>query len=554
MEKDVINVLIIEDNPADLKLVSEMLNDSKFMSFRVKYSDYLEKALKMLESEKFDVVLSDLSLPDSQELSGFEKIIGKHPTVPVIVLTGIDDENIGLQVVKKNSGDYLVKGKTNSDMLIRSIRYAIERKRRDTELQKLNRTLKALSDSGKAMLHAADENEYLESVCGIVVKDCGYAMVWIGYAENDENKTVRPVAQAGFEEGYLKTVNITWADSERGRGPTGTAIRTGKVTMTSNMLTDPDFKPWRDEAIKRGYASSIVLPLTSGGKTFGAITIYSKEADPVSKDETELLTELANDLAYGITTIRLNIANKQAEKILKNENIRLQELDRMKSEFVSIVSHDLRTPLTSIMGFADTIMRKKLKLTEKQKATFIGYIREESRRLSRLISDYLDLSKIESGKFELNLKNVNIRKVINSTVEMFLANTKKTKLKWEFGPGLPEIKLDKDRITQVLQNLIDNAIKYSPISSTIDIIVKKELNNIIVSVNDEGQGVPDEEKNKVFDRYYRLKNEVTRKEQGTGLGLTISKAIVERHGGKIWVENNSPVGSRFIFTVPLKDK
>jgi PAS domain S-box-containing protein len=191
-----------------------------------------------------------------------------------------------------------------------------ERKHKEEELHQFNRVLKALSDSNQAMMHAKSESDYLKEVCNFIIRDCGYLMVWIGFAGNDENKTVRPVAQAGFEKGYLETVNITWADTERGRGPTGTAIRTGKPTICRNMLTDPNFKPWRKEALKRGYASSIVLPLTSDGKSFGAINIYSKEPDPFSEEEIKLLTELSNDLAYGIMTIRLRLEREQAEAAL----------------------------------------------------------------------------------------------------------------------------------------------------------------------------------------------------------------------------------------------
>ena len=118
-----------------------------------------------------------------------------------------------------------------------------ERKQAEEQLQKLNRTLKALSNSNQVLMHATDEPAFLQQVCRIITEDCGHAMVWIGFAENDENKTVRPVASAGFEEGYLETMRITWADSERGRGPTGTAIRTGQPSMCRNMLTDPAFCP-----------------------------------------------------------------------------------------------------------------------------------------------------------------------------------------------------------------------------------------------------------------------------------------------------------------------
>jgi PAS domain S-box-containing protein len=195
-----------------------------------------------------------------------------------------------------------------------NIRDITERKKMEKEQENFNRTLRAINKSNQAMMHAADECRYMEEVCKIVVEDCGYTMVWIGFAEDDEGKTVSPVAYSGFEEGYIDTLKITWADTERGHGPTGTAIRTGKPTTCRNMLIDPRFEPWRKEAIKRGYASSIVLPLMAGGKAFGALTIYSKEPDPFSEDEVKLLAELANDLSYSITAIRWREALRESEE------------------------------------------------------------------------------------------------------------------------------------------------------------------------------------------------------------------------------------------------
>jgi HAMP domain-containing protein/putative methionine-R-sulfoxide reductase with GAF domain len=204
-----------------------------------------------------------------------------------------------------------------------------ERIKKEEELHKLNRTLRAIGNSNQAMMHAKDESHYLQDVCDIVVKDCGHAMVWVGFAENDEAKSVRPVAYSGFEEGYLETLKISWADSERGRGPTGTAIRSGKICFCKNMLIDPAFEPWRAEALKRGYASSIVLPLMDGDKTFGAVTIYSKEANPFSQDEIYLLTELAGDLSFGISSIRLRIARDDAEKEVRRSVEELTKFNKL---------------------------------------------------------------------------------------------------------------------------------------------------------------------------------------------------------------------------------
>ncbi len=182
-----------------------------------------------------------------------------------------------------------------------------ERRRKETELARLNRTLKAISESNQAMMRARDESGFMSEACRIIVENSGHAMMWIGMAEQDEGKTVRTAAHFGFEDGYLETLRLTWEDSERGRGPTGTAIRTGKITQCRNMQTDPAFMPWRAEALKRGYASSIALPLLAEEQPFGAVTIYSREPDPFSDEEVALLAGLAGDLSYGIQAIRTRV-------------------------------------------------------------------------------------------------------------------------------------------------------------------------------------------------------------------------------------------------------
>jgi PAS domain S-box-containing protein len=198
-----------------------------------------------------------------------------------------------------------------------------ERKGAEEELRQFNLILRALSKTNLAAIHAEDVSDFLDAVCRIIVEECGHPMVWVGFAEDDENKTVKPVAQAGFEEGYLETIKITWSDTELGRGPTGTAIRTGTPDVCKNMLTESRMRPWREQAIKRGYASSAALPLKADGQTFGVLTIYSKEPGSFSDGEVKLLAELADDLAYGITFLRLRLAHQQSEQQLRESQARL---------------------------------------------------------------------------------------------------------------------------------------------------------------------------------------------------------------------------------------
>ena len=177
-------------------------------------------------------------------------------------------------------------------------------KEKETEIKRANRALRTLSAANQAVVRAQTEAELLQDVCRTVIKEGGYRLAWIGYGEDDPGKTVRPMTQAGYEEGYLKTLKITWADTKRGRGPTGTAIRTGRPVLSRNILTDPHFAPWREEALKRGYGSSISLPLLVNGTVFGVFNIYAGEADAFDNEEVQLLSDLAADVSYGVMVLR----------------------------------------------------------------------------------------------------------------------------------------------------------------------------------------------------------------------------------------------------------
>jgi len=192
-----------------------------------------------------------------------------------------------------------------------------ERKLADEELRRTNRALRTLSQCSQILVRAREEKEVLQDFCRIITGDGGYRMAWVGFAEHDEAKSVRPVAQMGFEEGYLAAANITWADTARGKGPTGTAIQTGRTVTALDLLTNPDYTPWRDEATKRGYASSIAIPLKSDGQVLGALNIYASEIDAFNEVEVELLEKVAQTLAYGIIALRAEKNRTQAEEALQ---------------------------------------------------------------------------------------------------------------------------------------------------------------------------------------------------------------------------------------------
>ena len=201
-----------------------------------------------------------------------------------------------------------------------------ERKQVEEDLRRVQRAQRAICACNQALLRANSEAELLHDICRIIVKQCGYRLAWVGFAEQDEAKTVRPVAQAGYEGGYLETVRLTWADRERGRGPVGMAIRTGQHFVVQNVMVEPFFAPWRDEAVRRGYASVIAVPLISEGRAWGVLAIYAAEPDAFDGAELALLNEMAGDVVFGIQALRTRMEQQATLQALQASEARYRAL------------------------------------------------------------------------------------------------------------------------------------------------------------------------------------------------------------------------------------
>lgn len=208
---------------------------------------------------------------------------------------------------------------------------------REEALRRANRELRAISNCNQVLLRAKDEPRLLHEICRIVCEEAGYRMAWVGYAEPDAAKTVRPIAATGVEEGYLAKLEITWADTERGRGPCGTAIRTGKTACLEDYVTDPCGAPWRQMSLQHGFRSALGLPLKDEhGAAFGSLNIYSGQPKAFTPEEIRLLEELAGDLAFGIVTLRSRTARERAEQTLSLLNF---AMDRVRDAAFLIDEH-----------------------------------------------------------------------------------------------------------------------------------------------------------------------------------------------------------------------
>jgi two-component system sensor histidine kinase KdpD len=257
-----------------------------------------------------------------------------------------------------------------------------------------------------------------------------------------------------------------------------------------------------------------------------------------------LLVAFADEAAIAIENARLY---KEASTVGA-----LREADRLKTELLANVSHDLRTPLTSIKGYTTTILRHYDRLTDDEKRDFLHEIEIASDRLTELIENLLQLSRLEAGGFHMQKEPVVIVSMLSNAIEDVEQKTKGYRFVSHYQEPLPLIDADPRRIRQVLDNLLSNAVKYSPEGTEIAVVCEVMEKELMVRVRDQGVGISPEELDKVFDRFYQASSGASQRGGGVGLGLAICKGIIEAHGGRIWAESTLGKGSTFIFTLPLE--
>ena len=543
----------------------------------------------------------------------------------------------------------------------------------------MRRNLQTLYQCNRALIRATEEYELLQSVCQILVDVGGLRMVWIGYRQFDQENSVRPVAIAGYDEGYVETVKGTWADSERGHGPLGTAIRTGKPSWTKDIRRDANFATWRGEALERGYGSSIALPLMSDGEPFGAFSLYAAKPDAFDESTLEQFTELANNLAYGVMALRTREERKHAEDKLRRSETYLVEGERLShtgswalnissgevfwsqeiyrifgldsgtalntdlltqfhhpedrlfkqtidtairegrdfkmdsrivlpdgsvkhvhtvghpvfnesgelTEFIGVVmdtterkrseealreaqaelarvarattmgeltasiAHEVNQPLAAVVTNANACLRWLAAETPdlvEARAAAQRIVRDGNRASDVIARIRGFLKKGEPVTVQLGVNEV-VREIIMLTQGEVLRRD--ASLLTELADGLPAVSADRVQLQQLLLNLMMNALDAMSAVTDRPRVLRIRTSTyesaaIRVAFRDSGIGLNPEQMERLFEAFY------TTKPEGMGMGLSISRSIVEMHGGRLWATPNDGPGATFQFTLPIE--
>lgn len=290
-------------------------------------------------------------------------------------------------------------------------------------------------------------------------------------------------------------------------------------------------------------ANCIFLPVTDGARSLAVLLLEFEPGRTISPEQQRDLDAFANITALAITRVRLSSEAEQAKWLLESEKLHKAMLDA--------VSHDLRTPLSSITGAVTGLLYEGDRYNEKAKTALLQAIYEGSQRMNRFVTNLLDMARVESGLLKPKRDWCDLLDIIGVAAKNVHDILPESRIGVETPQDLPLLEVDFGLIEQVFTNLLENAAKYSPSDSKVTITVAGRPDELLISVLDQGQTIPDEERGRIFDKFFRLRS--SKHLAGTGLGLSISKAMVEAHGGKLWVEPGPTGGNAFVFTLPITE-
>ena len=369
-ERDGLDVLLVEDNPGDARLIEEMLRRTDELTQRVEpagvagseptlvQASRLEAGIDHLESAAVDVVLLDLNLPDSTGLETLSRLLEVVEWTPVVVLTGVRDQGVGIEAIERGAQDYLVKGEVTDDLLIRSIHHAIERTRQERDRERRRRQLESLNrlnEISQTITHdvitTSTRAELEQAVCDRLTESDGYRFAWVGQLQRGGNE-IRPSASAGVEAGYLESVTITIDDEDTGRGPSGRAVRTNETQVAHDIRSDASFEPWRERALERGYRSSAAVPILHDELIYGVLNVYAGQPNAFAGSQLEILDGLGDVVGHAIAAI------ERREALTSDTALELEfRLEGVAEELVDL-SRDERGPvqIERILKRDDTLL------------------------------------------------------------------------------------------------------------------------------------------------------------------------------------------------------
>ena len=502
-------VLIVEDGSTDARTVERNLRHGKEAA-EVCTAATLSDAIAIAERSSFDAVLLDMSLPDVQGVDAVKRMREALPHLPIVILSEREDEQLASEAMQAGAQDYLIKGHVDDASLRRALRYAIERQQLldrlaagEARLQEENLILRRLADAAGRVFATLD----VRAVVGLLAAEA--RRLWGGNVSLYALRGSGDLVCTDSSGGARNAPDAFLIDAFASRKP--------KLSKDRTRLTLP-------------------VPGTSGRNEW--ILDISNVKDPFDDNDVFALELLRQYVGIAVQNVALfgELQSQRASVI---------QLNQLKDDLIAVLAHDFKGPLTTIIGFTELLEQHALEGEEADGA--LRTIRQSAARLANMANDTLALSRVEQGELNLATDPVNVAEIVKDTVESLLPQRR---IVLDVRAADPVVRGDPARLRQVFENIVGNAIKYSADDTPVEVRVTETDSTVRVAVHDGGMGIPPDEMKFLFERFTRASNAKRSPVKGTGLGLYLSKTLVERHGGNIQVQSALHEGSTFTIVLP----
>jgi signal transduction histidine kinase len=387
------------------------------------------------------------------------------------------------------------------------------------------------------------ETDVLEDVIGESIKivlglvECEGLFIMLHDEATDSLMARKPAV--GVSSEVLESLSVPLSEPSLA----ATVFRTSTALLSNEARNDAWVGPHLRELLD--IDNILLAPISSGYRPFGILAAVNARSGQFEDEDLRFLSILGERVG---SVIESTMSRERERDLMKQ----LREADNMKSEFVSMLAHELKGPMTTVMGFSQTLQEQGSDLPEDQRVHILGIINREVSRLSRLVNDLLDVSRMEAGTLRYELETIDVREIVDSILQVHTSLRAGHKIEVEIPPDLPKVVGDRDRVRQILINLLTNATRYSQEGTTVTVTGRAEDGKVVFGVADEGVGISPEDQERVFSKFAQIPRPGWTK-KGTGLGLYITKGIVEAHGGRIWIDSTPGQGSTFYFSLSRAD-
>jgi signal transduction histidine kinase/ActR/RegA family two-component response regulator len=541
---EVLSVLVVDDDEVDRMAVCRALRRT---GLPVEVQEVRDEAaaVELLLTRPYDCAFIDYHLGSGSGLTVLEQVRNSGISTPIVMLTGRGDESLAVELMRAGATDYMPKARLGAESVERSLRNAVRVHQAEKEAARAQEALRFIAGASALLSTTLDYVTTIEQVASLATSYLGH------YCAIDiiaEDGTVRRVAASHVEpkrdliakelmRRYMFDLDLPMGFPQ--------VLRTSEPELLPEITDEIRVAIAQDnehlDLMRRlNLTSYLCVPLVNRGRLLGAMTVGISDGERrYDSGDLALAEELARRAAASVDNARLYEEAREAI--------------RMRDAFLSVASHELKTPLTSLYLHVELLKRRLTRnggMGEREQES-LESVAQQVRRLNKMIELLLDLSRIESGQLEIERQPVDLTALTERMVEEVQRTLERHRLEFTAPPGPTMIEGDETRLEQVVQNLVQNAIKYSPEGGTVTVGIERQDSQVRLAVRDEGVGIPAEALPNLFDPFFRAEHESARGIGGMGLGLHIVHHIIRAHEGTIGVDSIPGVGSTFVVELPL---